>query len=135
MEPTRTRRLRRTHCAACGIELNDETAYRKSGRHRGWHSLCRTCRRAERRARHDDAEAKRRAMVDRDVCDICGARETVTRGGVVRLPNLDHDHATGAWRGVLCSRCNTGLGMFQDNPAILRAAAAYLEDPPGVNVA
>lgn len=40
---------------------------------------------------------------------------------------VDHDHATGAVRSLLCSRCNTALGMMTDNAAHLRRAADYLE--------
>lgn len=54
-------------------------------------------------------------------CGICGA----VRGK--RNHALDHCHETQKLRGVLCGRCNTGLGMFGDDPARLRAAAAYLE--------
>lgn len=39
----------------------------------------------------------------------------------------DHDHATGAFRGVLCRRCNTGIGMLGDTLDGLRAAICYLE--------
>lgn len=45
----------------------------------------------------------------------------------VDKPNLDHCHTSGQVRGILCTRCNSGLGQFRDNPAILRAAADYLE--------
>lgn len=55
------------------------------------------------------------------LCRICG--ESVT----MRSP-IDHDHSTGEVRGLLCFGCNVGLGHFGDDPARLRAAAAYLEE-------
>lgn len=41
-------------------------------------------------------------------------------------PHLDHDHATGAIRGLLCASCNLGLGFFRDSHALLVGAAYYL---------
>jgi hypothetical protein len=39
---------------------------------------------------------------------------------------VDHNHATGEIRGLLCSRCNFGLGSFKDNPDVMIKAAAYV---------
>lgn len=44
---------------------------------------------------------------------------------------VDHCHATGTVRGVLCRQCNTALGMVADSVAVLRGLISYLADPPG----
>ena len=54
-----------------------------------------------------------------DACEICGRTD-------VKL-SIDHDHATDIVRGRLCSRCNFGVGCFDDSPQNLRWAAEYIE--------
>lgn len=41
---------------------------------------------------------------------------------------IDHCHKTSMVRGLLCSTCNSGLGMFKDNPETMKAAIVYLEE-------
>lgn len=55
-------------------------------------------------------------------CAIC--RKEVE--GDTRL-HIDHDHTTGAVRGLLCSPCNLFIGMADEDPDILRRAAEYLD--------
>lgn len=54
-------------------------------------------------------------------CLICGQRPT-------RSLAVDHDHSTGAIRGLLCGPCNTGMGHLKDNPMLLEKAAQYLRE-------
>lgn len=61
------------------------------------------------------------------VCAICREVEDIKgRNGAVRSLSVDHCHETGAVRGLLCGRCNTGLGYFRDSPTVLSAACSYL---------
>ncbi len=41
---------------------------------------------------------------------------------------LDHCHFTGSLRKVLCNRCNTAIGLFEDNANLLQAASVYLKE-------
>lgn len=60
-------------------------------------------------------------------CAICGEKESIkSKYGETALA-VDHDHATGKLRGLLCSRCNRTLGAIEKNPHILQAMLAYLE--------
>ena len=63
-----------------------------------------------------DLKELRRAQDDR--CAICLERSP---------QHVDHDHATGRVRGLLCFLCNVALGHMRDRPALLRRGAAYLE--------
>jgi hypothetical protein len=54
-------------------------------------------------------------------CEICG-----TMGRQDRRHSLDHDHATGLFRGFLCDTCNNGIARFRDDIDLLARAIAYL---------
>ena len=56
------------------------------------------------------------------VCAICESTQNLEKP-----LHVDHDHLAGTVRGMLCNACNTGLGLFRDNPALLQAAIDYLE--------
>ena len=45
---------------------------------------------------------------------------------------VDHCHDSDDVRGILCKRCNSALGIFEDNPDMLLRAAEYLNNPPAL---
>jgi hypothetical protein len=76
------------------------------------------------RASGVEASAARLREEQQGCCAICGTPEA--QSPKKRL-HVDHNHETHAVRGLLCSRCNTGLGQFKDDPNRLRAAIEYLK--------
>mgnify|MGYP001605679604 CR=1 FL=1 len=66
---------------------------------------------------------KRRHSNVPEQCEVCGAFGGETKKHIC----YDHNHKTGEFRGWLCQRCNTALGMVKDNSDTLRALANYLE--------
>jgi hypothetical protein len=55
-------------------------------------------------------------------CAICGAEKSE----MGRILAVDHDHFTGKIRGLLCNKCNQGLGFFNDSVDLLESAVIYL---------
>lgn len=60
------------------------------------------------------------------VCAICRAPSKQFRNNREYDLHVDHDHETGQVRGLLCSKCNTALGLFKDDVALLQSAIEYL---------
>ncbi len=66
-------------------------------------------------------------LAQKGVCAICHEAETATRNGKVKMLAVDHNHKTGAIRGLLCSDCNTGIGKLKDSVLVLESAIEYLK--------
>jgi hypothetical protein len=108
-------------CAICETPNPDCVDHcHVTGRVRG--ILCRPCntgRDKSRRRRYGVDAAQFAAMLRSQggVCRICKRPQ----------PNcVDHCHRTGRFRGVLCLKCNSGLGYFREDLKLMRAAVEYL---------
>jgi hypothetical protein len=66
---------------------------------------------------------ERMLLAQNGVCAICRQPERIKNRSLA----VDHCHVSGRVRGLLCSRCNSGIGHLGDDPARLRAGADYLE--------
>lgn len=69
------------------------------------------------------AEFAKMLEAQNGVCAICKEPERVKKDSL----SVDHDHKTGKVRGLLCGRCNRGIGMFQEDLEMMESARAYLQ--------
>lgn len=97
-------------------------------------AYCKECNKAYREAHsreRKDYQLKRRyglsldeyeqRLRDQQGCEICG--KVCSTGKHLAV---DHNHQTGTVRGLLCGRCNRGIGYFEDDTTLLEKAIDYL---------
>lgn len=61
------------------------------------------------------------------MCAICSVNISPYKGGIDKVARVDHNHTTGKVRGLLCSGCNTAIGLLKDCPVLVSKAEAYLQ--------
>lgn len=147
----RTKKLRQ--CPKCDRALPLHKFHVDTKRFDGLQLWCMECNNTNRRRRYHEDESRRAAvrlasrksqlkciygmsLDDYDillgqqggVCAICENPETQrsNKNGAIDSLRVDHDHDTGKVRGLLCSKCNFGIGQFQDNIDLLKRAIVYL---------
>lgn len=103
---------RQSQCGDC-VNTQVKAWYRRNQKHvRGVH--------LKRNFGITAAEYQARVSAQGGLCAICDQEPR-------KALAVDHDHVTGAIRGLLCHACNLGLGQFGDDIARLRKALMYLE--------
>ena len=116
-------------CKCCGDTSTAENFYyqRAHGKIKINTSKCRDCQKEYQRrkafptASYEDLLKKQHGM-----CAICGVQEKDYIAKHGKKFAIDHNHKTGQIRGLLCCKCNRGLGYFQDSITNLENAIAYL---------
>ena len=129
-------------CPRCQRELPRSDFHANKARYDSVSTYCKECNRKalSESSKTDKGKARsRRKWIKSEygMSEDQYAESFNRQGGacaVCRLPNrstnrmhIDHDHATGKFRGLLCSQCNTMLGLFGDSPDRLRSAASYAD--------
>jgi Recombination endonuclease VII len=109
-------------CNKCLKTLPASGFYKNKASSTGRDHWCKTCRleyqTAYKYSTTPDVIADLRSEAD-GKCQICMAESRL---------HIDHDHATGAIRGMLCQQCNMGLGNFKDSTDSLARAIKYLQN-------
>lgn len=65
-------------------------------------------------------------QIQNGCCAICRTSKSSGPHGSQRLA-IDHCHDTGKVRGLLCNNCNRAVGLFKDDPIVLKSAIEYLD--------
>ena len=128
-------------CSLCEQFLDRSNFYKDSSRKDGVTAYCKICKRSANskwreanpnKVKQNNTWNRRQNTygVDKDIfekmlydqnfqCKICFIN-------IDNSAHVDHDHETGRVRGVLCRRCNVGLGFFKDSIKNLKSAIEYL---------
>ena len=103
-------------CTKCN-QLKPETAFRLHNHGRTTSVRRRECIECEKKYAKGRAKAHKYAPPKAANCQICGSDRKLV---------MDHCHHTETFRGWICSKCNTGIGRFDDDPQLLLKAFTYL---------
>jgi len=129
-------------CKVCNVEKSLDKFVKRANRPSGIQAYCKECHNAKMRLK-DNSLTNRKSSLKKTYgitieqynvmfayqngcCAICNKH--ILEIDQKRKKNLcvDHNHETGEIRGLLCDKCNRGIGLLQDNPDILLSAYRYL---------
>jgi Recombination endonuclease VII len=77
-------------------------------------------------------EYEQRLFEQDGLCAVCRCVPKIVKGAERPL-SVDHNHKSGANRGLLCDSCNLILGFAKDSQELLRRLIVYLQKHEGVN--
>ena len=131
-------------CTKCGIQKPISEYYKSTKAYDGLQSCCKPCHKTVCKTSHVKHKLKRNLYnkkynIEKNYkisynsyltliksqngnCQIC---KNILK--IDKNTHLDHCHYTGKIRGVLCGKCNTGIGQFNDSTELLKSALKYLK--------
>jgi len=127
------------YCKSCDTTKPIDDFYLRNKTSMVRHSTCKECDKKRVKENHDPVAYRNQHLKrlygitlddynqmlteQNDCCAIC---KTTEPGGKHGKFMVDHCHDTGKVRGLLCKRCNIGLGEFNDDTSLLEKAVLYL---------
>jgi len=129
-------------CKICSEDKPLSEFYKKKDGKLGRDAICTPCRKGRYKTHKPTAESKRLYEVktkyglspeeykdliedSNNSCSICGiSPDNLEKKWLC----VDHDHVTGKVRGLLCNKCNSAIGLLDDNPTLLTNAIKYLKE-------
>lgn len=129
-------------CSKCNLEKDLNQFHKRSNRPCGVRSICKECYKLYpkklknrenymreydlKKSYNIDIEKYNEMLLNQDgKCAIC-KRDHKTLLGRKKFLCVDHDHDSNIIRGLLCDKCNRGIGLFGDNIYLLIEAIKYL---------
>ncbi len=124
-------------CKQCSEEKNDSEFAEDRRNKSGLQTNCRSCNNENKKSSYDSytrwelglrkynistIEYAELLASQNDSCALCGKHSSNHR----RRLSVDHDHKTGRVRGLLCDKCNKGIGCLGDSLEGLERAIKYL---------
>ena len=98
----------------------------------GYSYYCKACKSAKRKPSYGMKERLKKYGITQEkfnqMMNEQGGLCAICKKDISETAYIDHCHTSLEVRGLLCHHCNSGLGMFFDNPEYLRAAIDYLSD-------
>lgn len=120
-------------CSVCKIEKPLVLFHRRARGPEGYNNRCRPCQLEAVRKREqgrklrgiEESHFEELSRIQDGRCWICQHKEPLV---------IDHNHSNGKVRGLLCSECNSGLGLFYDSESFLKRAIEYVTRTPDMDL-
>lgn len=132
-------------CSICQVEQGVESFHKRAASRQGYDSRCKGCRAQSAKTKYwKDPTARREynrmntrrwrlrqyGITEEDLLAMLDAQESSCASCATSISMetlvVDHNHADGAVRGLLCNNCNVGIGMFGDDVNRMTNAITYL---------
>ena len=109
----------RSYCKSCQNEMNREWRRKNAEKVKEANKRYALTYKLKNKYGLTEEEYEKALSASKGKCQICCKKRKLF---------IDHCHTTGKFRGLLCSQCNSALGMMEDSPDRLKAAQEYLQD-------